>query len=129
PLATLVMSFDVWQHSLPHIEIYGSEGSLSVPDPNTFRGPVRLWRHDNPAWHEVPLSHREDVMHSIGAADMVHAIAAGRAHRANGQMAYHVLDTMHALLEASAQGAHIALASTCDQPALLPEGLPDRLLD
>lgn len=129
PIVTLVMSFDVWRHSLPRIEIYGSEGSLSVPDPNTFRGPVQLWRHDDSEWHDIPLSHRENVMRGIGAADMVHALAANRPHRASGQMAYHVLDVMHALLEASEQGAHVALASTCDQPAPLPEDLPDRLLD
>jgi predicted dehydrogenase len=40
-LSTLVMSFDVWVAGLPHIEIYGTEGSLSVPDPNHFDGPVR----------------------------------------------------------------------------------------
>jgi predicted dehydrogenase len=43
-LSTLVMSFDVWVAGLPHIEIYGTEGSLSVPDPNHFDGPVRLFR-------------------------------------------------------------------------------------
>ncbi len=43
-IATMITSFDVWGHTLPHIEIYGSEGTLSVPDPNTFGGPVRLWR-------------------------------------------------------------------------------------
>ncbi|MBN1260037.1 MAG: Gfo/Idh/MocA family oxidoreductase, partial [Anaerolineae bacterium] len=37
-LATLVMSFDVWQANLPHLEIYGSQGSLFCPDPNTFAG-------------------------------------------------------------------------------------------
>jgi len=41
-VATVITSFDVWAANLPRIEIYGSEGSLSCPDPNTFGGPVRL---------------------------------------------------------------------------------------
>ncbi len=43
-ICTIITSFDVWSHTLPHLEIYGSEGTLSLPDPNTFGGPVRLWR-------------------------------------------------------------------------------------
>ncbi len=42
PVATIITSFDVWKSNLPRIEIYGSEGTLSVPDPNTFGGPVIL---------------------------------------------------------------------------------------
>jgi len=46
PVATIVTSFDVWAAEVPRIEIYGSEGTLSLPDPNTFAGPVRVRRHD-----------------------------------------------------------------------------------
>ena len=46
-VATVMTSFDVWEAELPRIEIYGSKGSLSVPDPNTFGGPVRLLRSDS----------------------------------------------------------------------------------
>ncbi len=129
PIATLVISFDVWAHELPRIEIYGSEGVLSVPDPNTFGGPVRLWRHDDRRWREVELTHSAEVMRGIGAADMAHALHSGRDHRASGALAYHVLDVMHAIGESSEQGAHITLTSACDQPAPLPVGLPPRLLE
>ncbi|WP_443071442.1 Gfo/Idh/MocA family protein [Streptomyces sp. NBC_01465] len=56
-LSTLVMSFDVWAAGLPHIEIYGTEGSLSVPDPNHFDGPVRLFRAgaETKDWEDVPV--------------------------------------------------------------------------
>lgn len=129
PVATLAMSFDVWQHNLPRIEIYGAEGTLSVPDPNTFGGPVRVWRHDEREWREVPLTHSDQVMRGIGPADMAHALRSGRAHRASGALAYHVLDTMHAIGEASERGAHVLLTSQCAQPAPLPVGLPPRQLD
>lgn len=129
PIGTMIMSFDVQQHTLPRIEIYGSEGTLIVPDPNTFRGPVRLWRLDNPQWVDVPLSHSDTVSRGIGVADMVHAIGAGREHRASGRLAFHVLDNMLAMLEAAETGQHIQLTSTCDQPAPLPVDLPERILD
>ena len=56
-VATMIISFDVWAHNLPRIEIYGSEGSLSVPDPNTFGGPVRIRLAGDAEWREVPLTH------------------------------------------------------------------------
>ena len=56
-------------------------------------------------------------------ADMADAIRTGRTHRANGALAYHVLDLMHAFHDASDKGTHVAIESTCEKPALMPEGL------
>lgn len=120
PLATMVTSFDVWGHSMPRIEIYGSEGSLSVPDPNTFGGPVRLLRAGSSAWEEVPLTHSDTVRRGIGVADMALGIADGTPHRASGELAYHILDVMHSFYDSSDEGHHIQLLSSCEQPAALP---------
>jgi predicted dehydrogenase len=128
-VGTLITSFDVWSHNLPRIEIYGSEGSLSVPDPNTFGGVVQVWRHDTKAWQEVPHTHSDDVGRGIGVADMAYALTTGRPHRASGKLAYHVLDIMHALQEASEQGQHITLTSGVERPAPLPVDLPVGALD
>ena len=62
-------------------------------------------------------------------ADLATAIQTGRPHRANGELAYHVLDVMHAIIESSDRGARVALESTCAQPAPLPMGLPEGVLD
>jgi predicted dehydrogenase len=129
PVGTLITSFDVWAHSLPRIEIYGSEGTLSVPDPNTFVGPARVWTTTDREWREVPLTHSDQVGRGIGVADMAYAIQSGRAHRASGALAYHVLDLMSSIIEASECGAHTELASSCDQPAPLPVGLAEGKLD
>jgi predicted dehydrogenase len=121
PVATLVTSFDVWAADVPRIEIYGSEGTLGVPDPNTFRGPVRLRRAGEKEWSEVPLSHGyTDNSRGLGVADLAEALRAGRPHRASGELAYHVLDLMHAFHDASREGRHIEPASTCERPAPLP---------
>ena len=128
-IVTLISSFDVWAHTLPRIEVYGSEGSLSVVDPNGFGGPVRVWRAGAEAWQEMPLTHDVRVQRGIGVADMAAAIRSGRPHRANGQMAEHVLDVMESLIESSETGRHIVLETTCERPAPLPLGLERGTLD
>lgn len=129
PVATLVTSFDVWGNNVPRIEIYGSEGTLSVPDPNTFSGPVLVRTSAEKEFREVPLTHSADVGRGIGVADMAYAIRYGRPHRASGELAYHVLDIMHAFHDSSAQGQHINTETPLQQPAPLPLDLPVGVLD
>jgi predicted dehydrogenase len=129
-VGTIVTSFDVHAAQVPRIEVYGSEGSLSVPDPNGFGGPVRLFRPGGAGWTDAPLSHgNAENSRGIGVADMARALETGRAHRASGQLAYHVLDLMHAFHDASVQGRHVALQSTCERPAALPAGRSDGQVD
>jgi predicted dehydrogenase len=120
-VASIITSFDVWGHNLPRIEIYGSEGSLSVPDPNTFGGPVLIKAAADKEWREVPVTRpNTDNSRSLGLADMAEALRSGRPHRASGELAYHVLDAMHAFHDASTTGRHVELASTCPRPEPLP---------
>lgn len=128
-IATLTTTFDVWSHHMPWIEIYGTQGSLSTPDPNTFGGTVRLHRAGSNEWDAIPLSHPSDLQRGIGPADMAYALCYGRPHRANGEMAYHVLDIMSSFDEASESGQHVMLQSHCTQPAPLPLGLLHGTLD
>ena len=117
-VGTMIMSFDVWEGNLPRIEIYGSEGTLGVPDPNGFGGPVRLWRHDARDWREIPLTGEfAENWRGLGVADLAQALRDGRPHRASGDLAYHVLDIMHTVHDASREGRHIELPSTCERPA------------
>lgn len=125
-IATLVFSFDVWASQLPRIEIYGTEGSLSVPDPNFFGGTVRVHRMEDRGWRDVPLTHaNEKNSRGLGVLDLARALPSNRPHRASGDMAYHVLDVMESLLEAARNARHSDLQSTCARPAALPPGLPE----
>ncbi len=128
-VGTVITSFDVWDSSLPRIEVYGSEGSLSVPDPNIFGGPVRVRRAGADSWSEIPLTHADNVGRGIGVADLAYAIRCGRPQRASGELAYHVLDVMSAFREASDSDRHIYLQSRVDRPAPLPLGLRAGTLD
>lgn len=126
PIVTLVTSFDVKAHGMPHMEIYGSEGTLSLPDPNTFGGPVRIRRHKEAEWSEVPLAGAyADNSRGVGLSEMIAAIEAGREHRANARTAYHVLDIMHGILDSAAGGRHIEIASSMTRPLPMPSGLAD----
>lgn len=127
---TLMASFDVWASDVPRIEIYGSEGTLSVPDPNTFGGPVRIRRAGATEWSTLPLTHGyPENSRGLGVADMAHALASGRPHRASGDLAYHVLDIMQSILEAAEAEKTLTLGSRVDRPALFPLGLVEGILD
>ncbi len=129
-IATIVVSFDVWHANLPFIEIYGAAGSLSLPDPNAFGGSLRVRGPADEAWRDVPLEFGYvENNRGLGLADMAHAWRTGRAHRACGDLAWHVLDVMHAVHDAARDGWRVDLTSTCERPAPLPAGLPAGVLD
>ncbi|MBP1931343.1 Gfo/Idh/MocA family protein [Ammoniphilus resinae] len=129
-IGTIITSFDVWGSQVPRIEVYGSQGTLIVPDPNTFGGPVFIRRQGSTEWSEVPLTHGfTENSRGLGVADMAHAMISGRPHRANGDLTYHVLDVMHAFLDSSRSGNHVLVESSCEKPAPFPLDLPGHALD
>ena len=128
--ATVVMSFDVWAHNHPCLEIYGTEGSMQLPDPNGFGGEVRIRKAGDAEWKSVPLTHTADINRGTGVADMaLSLLRPGRPHRASGRLCFHVLEIMHALHESSEKGAHVRLRSSVDMPRPVPPGLPPGVLD
>ena len=130
PVATLVTSFDVQASRNRWIEIYGTEGTLAVPDPNTFGGPVQIKRGFRDEWKDVELTHgNAQQSRGLGLADMVRGIERKRPHRASGELSLHVLDLMESSIRASTDGAHVTLGTTCDRPAPLPAGRPDDAVD
>ena len=130
PVATLVTSFDVQAARARNIEIYGTEGTLAVPDPNTFGGPVQLRRRGDTEWSDVALSHANAAQsRGIGLVEMVRALRAGRKHRASGELACHVLELMEKIITASRTGRHRAVETRCERPAALAAGLPDDVFE
>src|SRR6201996_9305066 len=122
-LSTLVMSFEVWAGRLPRIEVYGTSGSLSVPDPNGFEGPSHIFRAGDSEWSPVAeAGGYRGASRGYGVSDLAIALAAGTPHRADGQLAYHVLDVMESMLAAAPAGRAVEVASTCERPAAVPLG-------
>ena len=118
PIGQVNMSFDVWGAQVPFIEIYGSEGTLSVPDPNSFGGPIKIKRPEAKEWEELPLEFRfEKNSRGLGVLDLAVAHRDRRPARASGDLAFHVLDVMHTILEAAEQERSLCVASTVERPA------------
>ena len=121
PVVTMTMSFDVWSAEQAHFDIYGTEGTLRVPDPNTFGGPVLIRRKGEKDWREIPLlfGYAENSR-GVGLADMARCIREGLpqgGNRCSGELAFHVLDIMCALHEGSPTGKKVKIKSTVKRPA------------
>jgi predicted dehydrogenase len=121
-IGNLTTSFDAFGGtSLPSIEIYGSEGTIVVPDPNTFGGTVRLRKRDEEEFTDIELTHNHNENNrGIGVADMAKAILSGNPYRATGELAYHVLEAMHGFLDSSENGSFYQMQSSCTKPEPLP---------
>lgn len=118
-LSTLVMSFDSVATRASEIEVHGQAGSLVVPDPNRFDGDVQLHELGG-AWRTLPPSAGyRDAGRGYGVADLA-ATPPGVPARANGDIAYHVLDIMTSLLAAAGSGTTVTVGSTCERPAVVP---------
>jgi predicted dehydrogenase len=116
-LTTLMMSFDVWETHLPSIEVYGSTGSLSVPDPNYFDGDVRLFTADRPQWTVLaPGAGYAGAGRGVGLLDLHEALIEDRPHRAGVDVALHVLDVMESVETSARTGSSVTPTTTCERP-------------
>ena len=128
-IATTTFSFDTMGGAnLPRIEIYGTEGTLSVPDPNGFDGPVSLKRIEDSEWQPQAHTHKYISGRGLGLADFAHAIRENRHPRADAPLPFHVLDIMQAFHESGDAGNAVDLDSTCERPEPMPEVLPQLVL-
>jgi predicted dehydrogenase len=130
---TMICSWDVWAHRHSNMELYGSGGSLYVPDPNFFGGDVISGgRNFTPVETVAPWDHPFGVPNQdhpsgaklanyrgAGLADMARAIHEGGPHRCSLEVALHAVDVMTTCLSAGASGKWEMLSTTCERPAAL----------
>lgn len=128
----LSTSWDVWHHKRNHFELYGTEGTLYVPDPNFFGGTVEVGGRDGKLKALKPWKHpfgkvnqnhngRELANYrTAGLADMVTALVEGRDARCSLERALHGVDVMTACLTSGETGKFVTLSTTCTRPAALP---------
>jgi predicted dehydrogenase len=129
-VVSIAMSFDVPKHNHTPIEIYCTEGSIMVPDPNRFGGEVAIARAGG-AWEPVAHTHGhvDGEFRSIGVADMAAAIVANRPHRASGALALHALEAMEAFQTSADEGRRVKLQTRVERPAMMTPGLPTGQID
>ncbi|NLL00498.1 MAG: Gfo/Idh/MocA family oxidoreductase [Clostridiales bacterium] len=109
-IGTIFTTFDVHYDTQARFEIYGSEGTLIIPDPNTFGGPIKLLRPEDGGYKEMPLMFDyADNSRALGLADMAKALQTGRAYRANYKLTQHVLEILTSFDKSSEQGKYISL--------------------
>lgn len=129
---TLITSFAVRQpvyDGKSPIVIYGTEGALKVPDPNTFDGAVFIRREADEEWQELPPAFVTGYGRAIGLADMAQAIRSGRPHRCSAEQAFTVLDVMQGFLDSSASGEAVKPEIPYERPAPMSSELPFGVLD
>ena len=116
--AVMIFSFDSAQRRTM-IEVNGSDGTVTFPDPNRFDGDVVL----QPPFGdpEVLTGPPELSSRGTGVLEMARTIREGRPHRASGELAYHVLDTMISIEEAITCSSFVAVQSTFERQPPLPD--------
>jgi predicted dehydrogenase len=124
-VSTVSLSFDNWATKAPRplFELYGTEGTIAVPDPNRFDDPVEVFTSDAEDWRIVPPSGGyAGAARGYGLADMARAIETDRPHRASGELALHVLEIMDAVAASSERHGSVKLETTVPRPEAVPEG-------
>jgi predicted dehydrogenase len=121
-LGTILVSYEIWHKNLPSLEIYGTEGTLNLGVPlYEFSGPVHLRRYNEPEWKEIKLTHGyTDVLRGLGTADMGIALRKGGLNRANGELAYHILEVINGFYMSVKEGKKYDLVSRCGKPEPMP---------
>ena len=150
-IANMNMSFDAWLSNLPKLEVYGTDGTLIIPDPNHFSGEVKLLRKEGlideidglsnkeatgrlsrpEMWEkfkEMPSLYRQPDknMRGIGLLDMAFAIENRRKNRASAALACHVTEVLESM---NGNGGVTELTTSCERPAPLPIGQDVGVLD
>ena len=127
--ASLMTSFDIYGARLPIMEIYGSKGTLRVPDPNFFGGPVILHTPEQ-GDVEIPLAFDyPENSRALGLAEMASALEAGRRPRASYKQTLHVLEVLTGFERAVQNGGYLELTTTYEREAPMAVGLPHGVLD
>ncbi len=128
-LGTLTTSFDSY-YSENLIEVFGTEGTLVVPDPNTFWGPVKLRTAHDDNFREIPLMFDyAENSRGLGLADMAASLEKGRAYRANSALVLHTLEIMTAFEKSSDSGKLISIESQFERSLPMQPGLLKGVLE
>ena len=140
-IITLGTSWDVRAHGHANMELYGSEGSLFVPDPNFFGGDLQIsdaegvvtlvdpWAHPfGKANQDFDSDTPRANYRTLGLADMAAAIREDRPHRCSLDLAIHAVEVMTGTLTAAEAGASVTMTTTCARPDLLTPEAAEALL-
>ena len=119
-VGNILTTFDVYHSKAPSIEIYGSEGTLQVPDPDWFGGEIKLYRPETEDYSVIPSMFPYDGnCRGLGLADMAKAVQTGREMRVSGRRALHVLEVMCGFIKSSEERRTVDIGTGYTKPALM----------
>lgn len=141
-IVSMNISFDIWHSNLPMFEIYGTDGTLEVPDPNMSGGRPRVYRKERTldvlyddsretkekqdTSVELPelYPHIGDYTRGIGVLDLACAIDEKRKPRVNAEMACHVIEAITGMMESAQDKKVYEMKTTCEKPEPIKTGTP-----
>lgn len=122
-IGTLATSWDTYGIQGDRIQVFGTKGTVVVPDPNNFGGVIKLFRPEEGTMKEVPLmfDYKENSR-GLGLEDMAKALLTGRNFRANCNQTYHVLEIMEGFLKSGQTHAEVKIESRFEKSAPMIAG-------
>lgn len=128
-VGSILTSFDIYGAHLPLIEVYGSKGTLRVPDPNCFGGPVTLYTPEK-GDEDIPLAFGyAENSRALGLAEMASALEKGRRPRASWKQTLHVLEILTGFERAARAGTTLTLETEYEREAPMVSDMPQGILD
>ena len=119
--STIMVSFEVWGSRLPTIEVYGTRGTIIVPDPNKFNDIPEIYTESEREWRPVDeCAGFRDSGRGHGLSEMAAALSEGRPHRASGELGFHVLEVMEKILTSARDNKRLAITSSVKKIPILP---------
>lgn len=115
-VGTIITTFDVHYNSQARFEVYGTEGTMMVPDPNGFGGPIQIYRPEDGEWKEMPLTFDyKENSRGIGLADMACSLRTGTPFRSSWEQTFHVLEVLTSFEKSSDAHAAYKMETHYDQ--------------
>lgn len=122
---SLLTTFDVYNSKQTNIELYGTKGTLYVPDPNTFGGKVQFYNGETKRMEEFPLTFDyAENSRCLGLDDLAKAIESGRPGRTTSRQTFHVLEVMASIFKSAETGMPVELTSKFEREAPMDPMLP-----
>ena len=135
------LSYDMWKSDLPAMQMYGTDGVLICPNPNTMSGPIKLLKADEfkafvngkegmiprlgaiygPQSFELfreidTVAPRIGNERGLGVTDMADAILTGRKPRVSADLCRHVTEAINAFNVSVETGLPYKMTTTFEQP-------------